>query len=232
MDYAKYGSTLDILIGAGGTGGPARTTDNTANGSATSGGSTLVRFPGQTTPLMNANGGGPSTGNAGGTGGFGIVSFINAISIAASTGNGVSGGSSSTTNKSVANLTGIGGAPGGGISATNFAYSGGSVGQDTSNSPIGAVQIRSGTNILTGSTANSGLPGPSANVIGGYHYGSAFMHGVGGAGSGSGATIDAAEGGNGYRGGGGGGGGASRNGFLSGAGGKGGDGYVCIWAWG
>lgn len=222
---SDLGATETVTIGLGGSGGGARTTDDTSG--------------------QNGAGGGDSTfGSHALAGGAGIGGFGPGLGGTAAAGTGGGGGAQTTRlsvlfasaffttqqgGSSSVSATGssggagnIGGSPGGGgagggISAANVVRNGGAGGNDFSG--------------LTGGTGGSGTGGNGAQGTAASKDHQLGVGGGGGAG-GSGAASGTA-GGTGAagrpRGGGGGGGGASTNGSNSGAGGAGGDGYCIVY---
>lgn len=199
--------TVGVNVSVGGAGAAAVTTDNTdgSSGTATALWSS-VAFNGAgvyAAQIIAPNGQGGSGGTAS-SGGGGIFISNNSDSYKPTT-----GGSSSITGQAgmIAagnGLAGISGPGGGGISASNVAYSG-------------------------GATNNGGPPVSSLqSLFIGVNYGTQTLSG-----GNASTTAAAGSGSNGYiYGGGGAGGGASANGFNSGAGGNGRDGYVRITVWG
>lgn len=198
--------TLNVFVPAGGAGGAAVTTDNTDgnNGAQGAGFWAAVGFNNggiYTSQIVAPNGQGGSGGTVSSGAGGGFVSN-NSDSYKPT-----AGGSSSITGQAgmIAfgnGFSGISGPGGGGISASNVAYAGGTTNHGGPPNPS-LQSILLVTNFAT--TLNGGNASISAA-----------------AGSGS----------NGYTyGGGGAGGGASANGFNSGSGGNGRDGYVRITVW-
>ena len=229
-------SALQIIIGSGGTGGPAAAADSTNGSLGTDGGATEVRHLGYPNRFITVAGG--VAGGAGTTsGGVGGVAYGCNIHKCSSTGgNGTAGRTSSFGQTAITNsFSGLcGGAGGGGVDAANVGYAGGFVTTKGVAGNISGVfnpSLLGGAAIASGGAVNSAA-GPTPTPEAATDNPSRFGPGFGGAGGGAGTTQAATNGGNGVRGGGGGGGGGSRNGFAAGAGGRGGDGYVCIWAWG
>lgn len=199
-------TTLTVSTGNTGTGGAARTVDN-SNGLAGSNGDTSYVKVGSTYVLFAFGGTAGSFGNsANGTGGVastrGMIVGVNGASSSATA---IPSGSSQNNNIS----SGSGGA-GAGISTADLTFTGGGAGFAC------FANIAGGTG-----GATSGASG--ANGSAGIYFGS---------GGGGGASSLVAAGGNGGNGAGygsgGGGGAASANGFNSGAGGNGGRGAVII----
>jgi hypothetical protein len=230
---------LRILVGAGGTGGAARTTDSTDGATGVDGGNTEIFRSNSPFPIMMIEGG-MAGSQANGGQGTSKYCFLYKRRLSSQSG--------------VASLTvpspfGFGtqyattagycpcGAAGGLISSTNIGVAGGNIQWTTSATTRFALPLQNSatTTFSTGSAVDSAQPGEGGEIafqrFGSVLTGSIFGWGYGGAGGGAGVTTVGGNGGAGYRGGAGGGGGASRNGFNSGAGGRGGDGYCCIIAW-
>jgi len=229
-------SALQIIIGSGGTGGPAAAADST-NGTAGSGGGATevlhLGYPNRFIVAAPGVGGGAGT-TAGGSGGVAYACNIHKCSSTGGSGTAGRTASFGVTAIVQANSGLCGGAGGGGVDAANVGYAGNNVnpkGAAGSASSISNPALITGTAVATGGAVNSAA-GPTPTPQAATDNPSQFGPGFGGAGGGAGTTQAATNGGNGVRGGGGGGGGGSRNGFAAGAGGRGGDGYVCIWAWG
>jgi hypothetical protein len=238
-----WGKTLTVVIGAGGTGGAGGASD-TSNGSPGGrGGDSWVfvtgsRFSsnGMISAYGGANysspfgGGGTTTTGAGGTpASVSVAPLINGLSSAQTSTTYSWNGTSSSVFQNASSITvysigNNGGAGGGGIRNDNVAFNGGGISY-FSGQTISVVSnpLISGVSIKTGGSANSAAPSylPTS-------FYAAYGHGFGGAGGGSGTSTNGSNGEDGWRGGGGGGGGASRNGFIAGNGGKGGDGYCLI----
>jgi hypothetical protein len=239
-----YGSTLDIVIGAGGGGAAARTTDNLNGLNGGVGGATTITPTGFSGILLYSPGGGG--GGAGTTGaataGTGRLPYFNGLIAAAGT---VNGNAFNTTTgptfNTVVSYFSKGGAAGGGWAQTLGVFvEGGNINAPNSdlalttysvpvvinpnwgNDFIGNEQI-----LVTAVPGNAAQTNNSSTGIEVFPY----HGGVGGAGGGYGSTQAATNGGNGWRGGGGGGGGAGQAGFNSGAGGTGGNGYVAIFCY-
>lgn len=220
----ELGSTESVVVGAGGTGGAARTVDNT-NGSAggTGEASTFSFFLAR--EATNGGGGGSSTGAGGGGSSGGTNTSATTFAATFYTANG-GAGSSGTANPTAAprgGMQGGGGGGGGGIAAngtTTYTPAAGGLGGAVYSS-VTTSTGGGGAAGTSGVTATSGTSGAVASTD--------FFGGSGGGGGGSATVGTAGSGGNGgYPGGGGGGGGSSNSGFNSGAGGNGGDGYVRV----
>lgn len=220
----ELGSTESVVVGAGGTGGAARTVDNT-NGSAGGSGeaSTFSFFLAR--EATNGGGGGSSTGAGGGGSSGGTNTSATTFAATFYTANG-GAGSSGTANPTAAprgGMQGGGGGGGGGIAAngtTTYTPAAGGLGGAVYSS-VATSTGGGGAAGTSGVTATSGTSGAVASTD--------FFGGSGGGGGGSATVGTAGSGGNGgYPGGGGGGGGSSNSGFNSGAGGNGGDGYIRV----
>lgn len=209
-------ASLTVAIGAGGTAGAARTSDDTDGAGGGLGGSTTVDAGATRVVAVTGGVGGGGGTAAAGSGGTASNSWY---TFAANVGgpSGTGGGGGSPGGQSTQPSSG-GGGGGGGIDSSNNQRAGG-VGGFGGRDRIGSTAL-SGTGGAAGGTnggnASNG-PGPAA--------------GSGGGGGGGNASGVGGTGGNGVRGGGAGGGGASVNGSNSGAGGVGGDGFVRIIYW-
>ena len=229
-------SALQIIIGSGGTGGPAAAADSTNGTIGADGGATEIRHLGYPNRFIFAAGG--VGGGAGTTaGGLGGLAYSCNVHKCSSTGGSGTAGRTTSFGLTVSpqsNSGLCGGAGGGGVDATNAGWAGNNVNSKTASGSISGVLNPSlvfNTAVATGGAVNSAA-GPTPTPQEATDNPSRFGPGFGGAGGGAGTTQAATNGGSGVRGGGGGGGGGSRNGFAAGAGGRGGDGYVCIWVWG
>jgi hypothetical protein len=192
-----------VTIGAGGTGGAARTVDNTGQTGAT-GGDTIFN-------IFRATGGrGPSTYDA-----AGISGSVMGGSGASASAFGFAGSSATPTGLSSSVSTfSRGGGSGGGLTAVSIESNGGAGGFATNINQFG------GTGGVAGGAVNGGN---GYSVATGF-----FAAGSGGGGGASSITANAGTGGTGgFPAGGGGGGGASQ-GFNSGAGGAGANGTAVI----
>lgn len=196
--------SLDIIVGAAGTGGAAVSVNSTSGNDGTSGGTTKVFLHGSSLQLLVASGGTKGLGGstalvAGGAGGT-IGDYP-----------GYAGGAGDTTGvagSSSVRLPGGGGGGGGGVGVTNVNRSGGDGGS-------GYYGLQAG-----GTGGAGGAAGTSPTAI------SSNTRKTGGGGSGAGGGGFAGT--VGLVGAGGGGGSASANGTASGAGGNGGKGAVKI----
>jgi hypothetical protein len=201
-------TTLNIDVSAGGAGGAPATADDT-NGNAGTGG-TFSRIR----RIVNATG---SVSGGGGTAAAGAGGAASANTNRTYFGG--AGGSSSVSAApsqpafAIASVPNGGGA-GGGISAANVDYAGGT---GLLPSQFGNTSLSNNAGGAAGGGA--GLNGDSSPEL---------PAGIAGSGGGGNAAGAGGAGGHGYRGSGGAGGGASVNGSDSGAGGNGGDGYARI----
>lgn len=221
FDANDLDATETITVGAAGIGGAAVSTNDTDGIDGTSGGETAIGV-GINTKLRTytAN---PGLGGKNGASGSGGASSIGATAF--NTGQGSGGSSSSTgaigtsgTNSSGFNT--LGGASGGGVSSANVPSNGGTGSRWTSISVL--PQTSGGAAGTTGGSADAGDGVLNAMRIYGIQLGT-------GGGGGAGATNrNGGNGGNGVGFSGGGGGGATRNGYSSGKGGDGVDGYAVI----
>lgn len=215
-------ATETVVVGAGGPGGAARTTDGTSGVDGTAGGASS---------FANWSALGGSAGDRGtlGTGSTTQNGFLkNAVTQAGTTiFTGNNGGTNGTGNGGPGGRDGLGaGAGGTGGAVVNASptvgYTGGAGGRG------GSIAVSTFPAAITGGggtggTASGGAGGAGAAAD------DEYFGGDGGGGGGNGTAQAAGAGGNGgYPGGGGGGGGASNAGYNSGAGGNGADGYVRV----
>jgi hypothetical protein len=203
------GDEIEVLVGAGGAGGAARGTAIGNGLVGTAGGNTSVRWV--TPNITLRHGSAFGAGGAGGGGQNGILG-ANGTAGAAGTGATILGTSGSGATGNTGSLTGNagggsnnnstqGGRAGGSIDATPTAFNGGTLAGSS----------------FTDVRESFLLPNLSPKI------------GTGAKGGNASITANAQAGDNaGGLGGGGGGGGAALSGFLSGAGGNGGDGFVRI----
>lgn len=205
LPLATLPTTVDVTVGAGGTGAAGLTTDyrnGTAgsNGGATSFGSFLQ--------AQGGFGGFGGTSAAGIAGGLSLGSGWGGLSGGSAGGNGSTGtgGTGATTTIAGSFMT-SGGGGGGGISAAGATASGGA---STKSQGYGSAISN------TSATANGTELFPD---------GTGMFGSTGGGGGSSNGTVAA---GNGGRGAGGGGGAATTTGTTSGAGGNGGTGYLLV----
>lgn len=220
INAAYLGATQPVVVGTGGNGGSSVTTNDTIGNNGTAGTAT-------TFALYRAGygaSGAAGTSTSGGSGGSGATSLILAAPVnSSSTGSGTT--AAGTTPASIANQnytpTGGGGGAGAGASLTSSA-AGGNGGGFTVNSFSATIitAIAGGAGgTVSGVAATAGTSQSTQYTQGGTGGGGGFYRtgqvtGTGGAG--------------GWPGGGGGGGAASDNGFSSGAGGKGANGFAII----
>jgi len=235
-EIGGIGSSLFIVIGAGGTAGSAGSADGTSGGSGGQAGSTRIYSlgRGQTVQtyanaraslislfndqLTGAGGGGTSAALGGGGNGY----FSEIYGASGSLG---SNGQTSGASIVVTTINNSGGAGGGGHNSGTPTLGGLIyISAATSIPQTIALDDAKNTAVYQGGGANNGVqpPNSSKQIFG------LFSPGFGGAGGASGTSQAATNGGNGYRGSGGGGGGGSANGFAAGAGGTGGNGFVAI----
>ncbi len=201
------GDQIEVLVGAGGAGGAAAGTGNGNGLSGTAGGNTYVRWVTPNITLRQSTGFGAGGSGGGGTATFGTAGTAGGgvtSSILGSGGPGGGGVAGSVTGNpgggSNSNST-QGGRAGGSIDATPTAFNGGAV--------LGSPFTETRAGLL--------LPNLTPSI------------GTGAKGGNASTTANAQAGDNaGGLGGGGGGGGAALSGFLSGAGGNGGDAFVRI----
>lgn len=197
---ALLGATETVTVGTGGAGGAAVSTDDTNGNTGVSGG--LSKFGVWLSAIATAGGGGGTV--AAGSGGQ-------------ASGAGAGGGSSITGAGGGGNSNGpnpSSGAAGGGISAADVAFAGGTAFMSFTANPY--VPISGGAV----DTAGTNGPDRVANTA---------SSGAAGSGGGAYSSVAAGAGGNaGLYGAGGGGGGASLNGHPSGAGGNGANGIVVV----
>jgi hypothetical protein len=221
FDANDLDATETIIVGAKGVGGAAVSTNDTDGNDGTSGGETAIGV-GINNKLRTytAN---PGLGGKNAAAGSGGSSSIGATAF--NTGQGSGGSSSSTgaigtsgTNSSGFNT--VGGASGGGVSTANVPANGGAGSRYTSISVL--PQTSGGSAGTTSGSADAGDGVLTAMKIYGVQIGT-------GGGGGAGATNrNGGNGGNGAGTSGGGGGGATRNGYSSGKGGDGVDGFAVI----
>lgn len=215
------GNSSNVLyrfsLAAKGSGGLAVTTPNTDGNDGTSGGSAIIRRVSDLSVVVTAPGG---TRGLGGTALSGTAGAVVNSGLHIGTAGTPSLITTIPATPNSANLAPAGGAGGGGIDATNNPRAGGSRG-------IGGATV--GTNVIA---TNGGVASTTSNAGNGadaqvkLFYGNSGGHG--GAGGGASTLGNGGRGGKGDRGGGGGGGGAARNGYSSGAGNDGGDGWIII----
>jgi hypothetical protein len=202
------GDQIEVLVGAGGAGAAARGTAIGNGLAGTTGGDTYVRWVTPNITLRTSSsfaaGGGGGGGQNGVLGSVGTAGTGTTGSILGSGGNGVAGNAGNLVGNAGGggnNNSTQGGRGGGSIDATPTAYNGGALSGGS----------------FTDMRESFLLPNLSPRI------------GTGAKGGNASITADAQAGDNaGGLGGGGGGGGAALSGFLSGAGGNGGDGFVRI----
>ena len=223
-------ATETVTIGAGSTGGAAVTVNST-NGNAatvagdTSFGSVLFAYGGF------GGAGGTAAAVAGGAGAGVLSAGLNTGANGGYPGSnaGQFGGDSGVANSAFG--SGFGGGGGGGLSAST-SYEGGSSYQGGAGGGAGG-SITAG-NALVASAAGGSIAGRRGGGGAAGATGAVGGNGVarnGGGGGGASTTAAAGAGGVGGFAAGGGGGGASLNGFNSGAGGNGGNGFCRVYTW-
>ena len=217
INASYLSSTESVVVGAGSSGGAAQANDNFSGNTASVGGTTSFS-------LYRAIGGAGGTGGTttGGTAGANHQSAF-FWSITTQGGGGTGTTSTGTTATNIQGIMAVpgGGGGGGGAAANVTSGTSGGNGSSLSTSTLNAGAINT---ILGGSGGSAGVPATNGTA--------SSVHFVCGTGGGGGNYINnfaAGAGGNGgWPGGGGGGGGASNNGFLSGAGGNGANGFAVI----
>ena len=235
-DVVTPGSQLNIVIGAGGSGGAIVIADNVNGNNGVVGGDTYIQVNNKAGYMVYAIGGNfglagtVSGGAAGAARGSNYFHKYGVLHGGAGSAGGVTKGTAySVLVPRQSGLTWHGGAGGSGYTNTGTVAAAGNdiiAGTSATLSSINPIGYAKSAVILSGGAATGGNGTSSTFQISGK-----LSPGVGGAGGGgsNGVSSSAAgAGGNGYRGSGGGGGGGSRAGFNSGAGGRGGNGYVCI----
>lgn len=225
MLASDLSATETVVIGAGGVGGAARTTDNTAGASGSFGGETRLGFKIGMVPASAGSGGSLTSTGPGGTGSQSIIDGIVSITAVNAGGLGANNQGTIAGLNSQSYFNASGGAGGAGAAANGVINRNGAQG--------GAKQIPSSTgagglyNSVAGGSGGIASSGtlPTAGTSGSFFIG-------GGTGGGSGAYRNATAGmagaNGGAWGGGGGGGAGSDNGFASGAGGNGGAGALVM----
>jgi hypothetical protein len=213
ISAAIVSATEQILVGAGGNGGAAQTANDTDGLTGVGGTTSYFGVSSGTVYGTRAGAGGPGGPgtNAAGTGGSAGIGAMNGSAGTGAAASGTGGVGAAGTNGSVA---GGGGGSGGGITSGDVAGNGGNGGTNN---------MLSSTGISTGGVVDTTAPtaiGGNAQALAGW------FGGNGGGGGAASKTAAAQAGAAAGLGAGGGGGGASLNGFNSGAGGRGGDGFV------
>jgi hypothetical protein len=210
------GATENVVIGAGGSGGPSRITDNSAHAAGGNGGDTT--FAGYC-----ARGTLGATSNTAGATRVSII--FNTSTFANTAGAGQTAGGSSGGSFTGSTFPGLGGGGGAGAAANITTPTQGGFGG-------GYSQASNTSGILT--SIAGGVGGVGATLVPATNgtsdaTGKGSVSGTGGGGGFYRTATAGNNGGNGgWPGGGGGGGGASDNGFASGAGGNGGNGFALI----
>lgn len=224
FDAADLSATETVLIGAGGLGGAARTTDTTAGAGGSFGGETRLGLKRYVAPGAPGGGGSLTSSASGGTGSQGIIDGIVSITAVNAGGMGAANQGTIAGLNSQSYYLPSGGGGGGGSPANVSTSRGGAQGgtkQAASSAGNGGLYIQ----VAGGSGGTTGGTLPTNGTDGSITIG-------GGTGGGSGAYRGATAGMNGSNGGawggGGGGGSGSDNGFASGAGGNGGAGALVM----
>lgn len=243
-------ASLTITIGAGGSGAPAVTVDNTSGSMGGVGGSTSARTGNPGTEVFFAPGGGGGGGGSNGTTTVGGDAHLHTSTLT------VKGGTHASTDGTWSDFKGGGGgAPYTTTTGRVGLGKGGNGGLGGGGGGCGSSLTTANGGVMSGAGGGSGMTfvsGPttiytdSDNGGGGLGaYGGSYPGGtgfsasgslIGGAGGGGGGlsslTSAAYPGGSGgLYGAGGGGGGASANGYASGAGGNGSNGFMMIISW-
>jgi hypothetical protein len=218
----EFGDTVEVIVGAGGVGGAARTTQGNGNNSTIGNGSSFGGV--YRTPNTAIAQGGTTTGSLGGTSGIAWGSFgANSIflSVTSSAGNTTNG--SNAADNAGRYFPYMGGGGGGNAANVTGEKNGGKGAGKTS----AAVNLFGMGYAVASGAGGLGLTG--TNGGNGTDSGYLLMYGTGGGGGAMTAAGVGTNGGNGgWPGGGGGGGGAGTNGQVSGAGGNGANGFVLI----
>jgi hypothetical protein len=220
INASYLGSTETVVVGAGGSGGASVSVDTTVGSPGTIGG--ITSFSLFKSTGGNFGSGGTTTGGSGGTSTTSINFSNGFVNGAAGAGSLTTGGSGTTTSNIYPCSVGGGGGAGAAASSTAMAGGGAGAGLGTSATVSGLI-----TAIAGGTAGNPAVPTPAGNGVS-----ASSQYVVGGTGGGGGyyktSTAGNAGGSGGWPGGGGGGGGAADNGFSSGAGGSGANGYAVI----
>jgi hypothetical protein len=220
----EFGSTETVTVGSGGTGANSNAGDNT-NGSGGIGGNFTIFGPYRTPGGAAGNGGTSTVGGTGGTTRFSLLMFYELANRAGGTGGFASNPSNAQSNQSPQIFVATGGGGGAGRSTALTSKPGAAGGSVIAASPFtGGIT----TAVAGGSGGNtSGAPNGSVGVSA-----TSSQLTRAGTGGGGGAFVLSSAGGTGgaggWPGGGGGGGSASDNGFASGAGGAGANGFAVI----
>lgn len=205
------GGTLDITIGAAGSGGAARTTNDTDGAAGGNGGTSSIIITSGAS-LLTAAGGGAGAAGVAGSGAGGTASASSGDAGAAGASSSASGAAGVTG--TAGNYVPTSGGSGGGITTGDAVSNGGAGGGQRASGLTGGSAGTAGGNGGTGTTATGAWAGTGGGG------GASSITGVGGNG-GAGGNYGA----------GGGGGGASLNGNNSGAGGAGAQGVALIICW-
>jgi hypothetical protein len=211
----ELGSTVAIVVGAGGNGSAGRSTIGTGTPASTGGVSSFGNYR-----TFYGNGGNSSTGGTGAVGSLFNMQQSIAAGGGANPNNGLAGNTGGGT--SAGQFIGLGGGSGGGATASSTTATAGGNGGSRTNGvvPTSYIVVLAGGagGTTAGVAATNGTNGDVAYAAGSGGGGGFYRTAQ--------ATGNGANGG--WPAGGGGGGGASDNGFLSGAGGNGANGVVIV----
>lgn len=239
--FGPPGTTLNVIIGAGGA-SVAGATANGTNGTAGNiGGQSGILINGKPNPILRVRGG--NGGTAGTSGLQTAPSGLTSWRFGLITGTGGVGGTGNSVNfpqgpgatvlpsgsSGLWNWQSNGGCGGGGLNSSNTACTGGAITAGGAFTAQYSPRYTSGNNVRQPGQPNTGTPGDSSF---GYTIAGQYSPGLGGVGGGGGASSNGGPGRDGFRGGGGGGGGGALDGFNGGASGAGGDGYCVLIAYG
>ena len=219
INAAYLGSTESVVVGAGGAGGGSQASASNNGMAGTIGGNT-------TFSIYRAVGGNPGSGGSNATsngGGTRASMTFNYSLLSGGGGIGQTTNGSTGTSLNAINLIPLGGGGGGGAGAASTTNAAGGTGGGVFTVTTSAGVINNVAGGSGGTTAGVAATDGTSNTTQGFQ---------GGTGAGGGYYITAAAGGaggkGGWPGGGGGGGGASDNGFASGKGGDGANGFAVI----
>lgn len=225
--FGGAGTTLSIIIGAGGSIGAGGVADNTNGSGGGSGGATQIYVVGKNSYPLVCQGGGPGGGGStvGGSASSANTCYMFKNNLNQNAGSAGATGSAANFTPSNAFVNSPGGAGGGGYTVAGGAGIGGGVVYCNA-AGVGVFNpyLTKAANLnIHGGTRSSGLNNYTK-------FGTFFSPHISAGGGGGNATVASAagNGGPGYRGGGGGGGGGSIAGGTAGSGGIGGNGYVAI----
>ena len=214
------GTTINVLVGAGGAGMPGTSATSFTPGQTSGlGGATVLSVKGEGDFIYVGCDNGVLANN----------SYIGASSQTSSSAVVFSflqtaQGQGNSVGGTVAHNSQYGGANGGAVTAANVANAGSNISKAATSANFFAPASVAPAAVLTAGGAATGAAGTDGN----FQLNGKFSVGSGGAGGGASTTTNGGRGGHGYRGGGGGGGGGTRTPNSTGAGGNGGDGYCVI----